>query len=386
MPDIDLAEVQQKLDRGETLTEDETKAVMSEPNANESNIGVMPQEEEIEDITDKTSKSEKKEEKEDDKKEDEKSEEEKAAEKAEKKKKEKEEAEASKDKKDDKLSDEEEAKSIAKVNTELEKPAGQEDLKDFTPREKGYFYEMRRLRTRAQNAEGERDGLKFKEIKRKAQEEASKKEAKEKEDEDIFKGREDDEYLSIADAKKLVDKVKGKPKENVAETDAQAGVKVMQKNYLAMCDKEAREQFSDDYDEVIEAGRTIIENNEEYKKQVAAAIVQGQNPGVIAYNLCKADPKFKDELPKAEARLKAKGFTREKKEEGKKESEKKEDPAKAAEKKIEENQKKVKTSGHYSTGSDSAEDMTAEQFYAMSDQEFQAIPKQKRDALLKRFG
>lgn len=370
--------VQEKLDKGEELTAEENQFVMGGPattvDSKDEDAFTEEDEKNLDEEENKNKDKDSEPSEEDKKKEEEKAAaDKKAAE--EKEKKEKEEAEASKAKEED-----EGKVDRTKVETELAKPDTEVSLDGFNKREQGLFWDLRRERKGRQKAEEERDTLKFHELKRKANEEAKKdkkdKDSEKDEVDKIFEGKEDDDYLTVAESKALLKTVRetGKGKTSDSEEYARTA-------YLKQCDEGAREKFKSagDYDEVIELTQDIVAKSEAYQKQISEAIGKGENVAVLIYNLIKGDPEFERLLPVARARLKAKG-------KDKKEDKTKVD-SKEIEDKIEANKKKTKTSGNAGGGEDTSGGEEDLQMYAnMSDAEFAALPKAKRDAVLKKLG
>jgi len=376
----ELNDIQAKIDKGEELTPEEEKALLSSGEL-ETNIGsnVEEDEEEKEKAFEKEEDIEDIDEESGDKDEDD--EETPAAEKEPQEKPGTETGEQDSDDADSKKEPEKEDDAdISKINQELDKPDGQEDLEGLTKREKALYWEMKRDRRKRQQAEEERDTLKFKELKRKAQEEAEA--GKKEEEEDPFEGKEDDDFLSVADAKKIL---AGKAKDKGADKNEQVNAALMHP-FLRMADKEARERYSEDYDDVIECAPEIVDVNPSYLKEIADAVAKGENPAIKMYHLIKADPQFEKTLPVAQARLKAAGRGP-KKEEKKQEKKEVSSKTKEAQEKFKKNQQKPKTSAHYSNGSEvNIDNMSIEDYAKMPDSEFAALPRHKRDAILKKFG
>ena len=280
--------------------------------------------------------------------------------------------------KDDDAEVEEEGKQ--KVEEELEKPEGKQDLAKFNKNETALYWDLKRERRGRQKAEAERDLLRFDKAKDQKKVEPAKEE---EEEEDMFADRDDDDFLSVAEAKKLVQSMKKAPALPAQQGEPQ--VDPVRLGYVKMCDDKARETF-DDYNEVMECGQELLDNSVVYQVEVARAVQQGLNPAVVAYNLIKGDPDFPKTLPIAQARLAARGDKPEKKETPKVDPTKAK-KAKETEKKIETNQNKVKTSGHFSGGAEGGTDeFTEEQFLNMTDADFAALPKKTRDNILVKYG
>jgi len=274
-----------------------------------------------------------------------------------------------------------------KIEKELQKPEGQEDLKDFTVREKAYFHQMRRDRKAKQKAEEERDGALFELSK-------AKKEPTKKEEpaaaKDPLEGRDDTDFLTVADVKKIL---AGAPKDQSPVTTASFVSNPMVHSFLEKCDAEASGKLAD-YEEVMALTEEIINTNPAYQKQVVEALMKGDNPAVKIYELIKGDPEFSKLFPVAQTKVKARkskaSETSVKKEEPKVKTAdelEKEKKAKEAEDALEQNKNKPKTSGH-AEGKEVLEgtDLTIEQIASMSDMEFRKLPKKARQKYLELYG
>lgn len=377
MPDIDQKVVEEKLAKGETLTPEETKFVMSVPppgfeKVRQENDGFFDGVVDVD--KDKAEK-------------------EKAA--AEAKKKEDEAAkkapEDAKSKEKSKETPAPEAKekqppepppaegAIERLERELEKPEGQEDLKGFSDKEKAYFWQMRRDRRARQKAEEERDIIRLDRAKEKALADEAAKKAKEAPViEDPLKDREDEDFITVKDAKKLLETAA----KQTPSAPAGPSFDPIAAGYLKMCDKEAATKFAD-YAEVIACVDEIVNVNPAYQKKVAESIRRGDNPAIEMYYIIKGDPEFLKVLEKAKAQGKV---PMEKKEELSADEKRKVEEAKRNQEALEKNTNREKTSGHAGGAESAAGEISLEQLLKMSDKEFAKIPKAKRDALLKQLG
>lgn len=369
MADVDLKVVEEKIKTGQALTKDELKEVMSQPPEGTSNI-LSPED----DIPDEDFHDEPPAKKAEDKKEsaDKKSETtDKKAEKTEKQG-------------DDKDTD---GDPMARLETELSKPEGKEDLTGWTANEKAYFWEMRRSRKRAQAAEAERDTIKFNAIK-------AKKADEKKEDvveEDPLKDLKDEDAITGKELKKILASQKKsiKSTESAKQFDPESAVVT---NLLKAQDDIARRDLGDDYDETVELTQEIVSNNPTYLRQIGEALMSGENVAKLTYTLIKGDPAYTKLLPVAQARLEAagKGKKKEKKADEKKDDDEATKAALAAQEKLEKNTKKTKTSAHVDGSDKGTEEKfgeyTADQLTKMSDKEFFKVPKKVRDQFLKEVG
>lgn len=264
---------------------------------------------------------------------------------------------------------------------------------DWTAREKAYFWQMRRDRKRAQDAEAERDAARFKltKLEKKPDEKPAEMVV---EEEDPFKGRDDTDFLTVKEARALQASLK-KQKEQPVNTGIFVQHPVVQ-NFLKGCDA-YMEKEKPDYAEVMELTPDIINNNPAYQKEVAETLLSGGNPALKMYELIKGDPEFPKLFPAAQTRVQAR---KSKTPEKPAETPKKEDPkpaktaedlrkekeAKEAEEAMIKNNGKPKTSGHASTEKLEGTDYTMEQIASMSDREFSKLPKKTREKYLELYG
>lgn len=271
-----------------------------------------------------------------------------------------------------------------KLEREIAKPDGKEDLKEFTPREKAYFYRMRRDRKLRQKAESERDTALFNA--------ARKKEtpAKEEVETDPLKGKDDDDIITVKDVKEILKKPKVEDPESLKKP-----AQNLQLNYLKMCEKEARQTHAD-FDAVIELSDDLIVGNAEALQEVSERTQAGENPAIVMYELIKSHKDFETLFPAAEIKIKARQKAAEKpaaetpvkKEEVKTpETAKKEQEAKIAEKALEDNVGRTKTTAHISSREGKpAEELSIDEITSMSDLEFAKLPRHVRSKYLKAYG
>jgi hypothetical protein len=276
---------------------------------------------------------------------------------------------------------------FVKVERLLQKPEEQvteEDLKDYSKRERAYYYQMRRDRKGRQQAEADRDAARFELSKLKKEKPAEEP----KEEEDPFKGKEPTDFLTVADAQKIL--AKSQKKEESPKGGSFTELPFVQ-SFLRVCDKDAA-ALKPDYEEVMELTEEIINTNPAYQKQVAEAFIGGANPALKMYELIQADPEYAKLFPAAQTRVKARKAkkpeeTKEKPKAKTPEELKKEKDATAAQEALEKNKDKDKTSGH-AEGKDKIEgtDYTIEQITAMSDRDFSKLPKKVREKYLELYG
>lgn len=377
---IDAKTILDKVESGKLLTEDEQKAYMeSEP---------APEDYSKADVQDMTPEEfdaeEKKETNDNTEKEKQLSDEQKPNEKEKK----------SDDNSDDTVNKED---FVVRVERELEKPDGKENLKDFTDREKAYFHQMRRDRKRAQKAEAELDVERRKNLQKKEEE---KKNEQPDPIEELRK-REKTDYLTVEEALALAEQIReSSSKVNAEKPNDAGGLSAQQARYLELSEEKARAD-NQDYDVVLELADDILSNNTEYLKEIAQAMGTGENPALKAYELIKADPEFEKLLPLAQIKFEAKtgNKTGENKNSDPKSTEnpsleetpKETTPAetakdkelKAAEAALKNNAQKTRTTGHIHDASDTQlEGMSLDEVGKMTDIEFAKLPRKTRQKYL----
>lgn len=274
---------------------------------------------------------------------------------------------------------------FTKLERELSKPDGQEDLKEFTDREKAYFHQMRRDRRNRQKAEEERDAALFREISLKKEKETVKE--PEPDILDNLSKKDPTDFLTVAEVIDVVKKITSKstqPKVEVKEPPRQ-DIPPDRMKYLQLCELEAK-QGRDDYEAVMELLPEIISPNEQYKLAIAEAAAKGENPAVKTYELIKNDSEFSKLYPVAQTKVQARRpvvvAPPKTPEEIKKEAD-----AKKAEEAFERNQAKPKTTGHVGTSDDKAADeLSLDDIARMSSREFARLPKRVREKYLKSYG
>ena len=378
----DIVKINEKLAKGEALTAEETKEVMSMPNAEGAVVEVDEDDKidwnEAEDLgpDGKPIKKEPDKTKEEPKKEEKKTQE--PAKQSEEKSKETQTPPKTEPEKED---------IFVRLERELAKPDGQEDLSKYTEREKAYFHQMKRDRKAKQVAEEARDAALFREIK--AKKEPEKETPPEEDIITKLEKKDPTDFLTVKEVTEIVKTLKAeKPKPSAAYPD---GMSPMKRRFLIACEKEAR-QGKEDWDEVTELSEELIKNNPEYLTQIAQAMVDGENPAEKTYQLIKADKDFKTLLPVAQARVQARrkpATTQEKTPEEKA----KEQKAKEAEDALENNANKTKTTAHAAGGgAGGAENVEAidgykiEEIMKMSDLTFSKLPKATRNKFLQKYG
>uniref|UniRef100_A0A6M3IRP5 Uncharacterized protein n=1 Tax=viral metagenome TaxID=1070528 RepID=A0A6M3IRP5_9ZZZZ len=403
---LDLKEIKEKAERGETLTPEETREIMAEPNLDgQEGHTADPEAENIdwgkaEDLgpdnkpikTEEQLATEKK------------AQEEKDA--ATKKSADDLKARAKKVNLPDTATNEEVAAAekaapapgkrdyFERLEEEINKPDGKEKLDDFNDREKAYFYQMRKDRRNRQKAEEERDMANFNLAKIKKEGKAAETPPPEEEDPLVMLEKKDPtDFLKVGEVVSILKKMK-EPK--AQDSPGNATVNLIQRKYLKMSEDIARSAHPEDFDEVIELSDDIISNNPDYLVQVSRAMTAGENPAEKVYELIKADPEFSKLLPVAQAKAQARKNTAksaEKKETAPvktPEELKKEEEARIREDKMQGNKDKTKTTAHASGGDSGGSDetidgYTVDQIMKMSDLQYARLPKATRSKINERL-
>lgn len=281
-----------------------------------------------------------------------------------------------------------------KLERELAKPTGQEDLKTFTDREKAYFYQMRRDRTNRQKAEQELAAALFRETQLKKQAPPAAEPNKKAELLDKLKKKDPTDFLTVHEVLALMEEgTKPAAEPTPTRQDAPRGVDPVQMRYLQLCEKEARNAHSEDFDAVMELADELINNDSQRLVEVAKAAASGENPAEKIYSLIKEHPEFGNLFAAAQVRAQAKQTP---KSEAPKpatapaktpEQIEQEAKAKKAQADLERNAGKPRTTGHVGANSDRpAGELSAESISQLSDREFAKLPKHVRDNYLKMYG
>lgn len=225
--------------------------------------------------------------------------------------------------------------------------------------ERGLFREIRHQRERARKAEGEVERLKFHEAQRKAQEE-SKKDPEE-----------------VLTRKQVTEEFQKKLDER------STAIETANRNRLVkIWDREARREHKDDYDKVMSLADKVIGVNSDHQAKLSQAYEEGENVALVMYDLIKLDPAFaklakeagialEEEKPHEEKKVSSNPQTIE------------------AAKKLAENAAKTPTTGSSAAGGGSTltpDEITLDYVASLSDAEFAKLPKDKRNAILAKFG
>ena len=266
------------------------------------------------------------------------------------------------------------AGSPTKIEEQLAKPEGQEDLTGFTATERGLFREARHQRHRAQEAEAERDALKFEKLKAKVEKEQEEEPA-------------DDDFLTHKQVKERV---------GAAVSDVEARAR---KSLIGVWHREATRDHRD-LSLVLDIGEAIIQASPEAQAKIREAYEAGENPALVTYDLIKSDPKLAELAAKAGLILQdgvyvkapvtaaaAAGTETGKTTTTTSEPKKAEAEALKKAKQVQENAAKTVTTGAAGGGgAGGAEEWTVERVRALSDAEFNHLPAATRHRILQQFG
>lgn len=274
---------------------------------------------------------------------------------------------------------------MERIERELAKPEGKEDLTGFTKREKAYYSQMRRDRKRRQDAEARADVLEREVLKMKNPPPPPPDPLEGVGDEDVLTGKELRERL-----KKMPPAAKLEPEPTAPKVDGR------QKRYLELCEKEAREARQD-FDEVMELADELIATDSEALKDIGRKVDDGENPAIAMYEAIKKHKDFENLFPAAQTRVAARKTPAASAAPASHSAPAAPatpavDPAKLndaqrAQEALEVNGKKTKTTAHVSSreGKPSAE-LSIEEIAKMSDLEFARLPKATRDRFLREYG
>lgn len=269
--------------------------------------------------------------------------------------------------------DEISAETRKSLEKELEKPEGYEDLSSYTTKEIGLFYDLRRQRARARKAEEENESLKFermqRQLKEKEQQKAPAPEKVEAPDKDPFEGRDGSDVLTVEEARELYKTLKAKPE---APKQPQEN-KALTELYIRTQKTEARitlkEKNIHDFDDVVNFAEDALGTDQEAKDYLLQVHERGGNVALATYNLVKASNKW-PEIEKSIRVARGNNIPQ--------------DNLRRAEK-LEENEKKVKTTGP-GGGAPPTDEYTVEEIRGMSVEDFAALPKKKRALIMEKYG
>jgi hypothetical protein len=266
---------------------------------------------------------------------------------------------------------------ISDILIELEKPDGSADLSNFSNHKKSLYWDLRRERSKRQDLERQNAELQLKIM------QTGKKEEVSDPKEDEIEG-DDNDIVTKADLKKaLAAKKEAKANEALKEDGEKS---FFRQQYLHVCEQVAREKYSD-YDEVLECAPEIAKSNPAYVQEVLKTIQSGENAAIKVYNLIKADPKFPEIIPLGKARVAARPKSQTAPKADVLVPKEAPDQVKKAEAKIVENEKKTKTSGNFTGSSEdsSGDKYTVDDIAKMSTLQWARLPKKERDYYFNKY-
>jgi hypothetical protein len=257
-----------------------------------------------------------------------------------------------------------------KIEEELAKPEGAEDLKGFSERERGIFWELRKERLKRQILEKDNDELRFERMKREKAAEPPAPPAHEPvKVTDPLADREDDDLLTVADAKKLLTSIPKEPAPAYKPLMTPEEVRTQKVEAELILTK----QGVSDFLEVLDYADIAIGTDPGAAAYLRKVKENGRNVALAAYNLIKSSPRW-SVIEKDIAERKGKQAPQKPSDENRKRAEK-----------IEENEGKVRTTGGGGNPPVSDE-FTLEEIRSMSPKEFGQLPAKTRKAILERFG
>lgn len=264
----------------------------------------------------------------------------------------------------------------ARITEQLNKPDGQEDLTGFSARERGYFYEMRKDRKKAQELQARLDTIEFKdkqkELKEKQEQDRLKAESQVAE---ILNGKEDDDTISVGEVKKLLEAKQPKPAAKTEDNTATARLNALQ---IQNWELKAKQKYPD-LDDLSDFFEEVLGGDKEAEARVAKAVVEGENPAEVSYELVKKSAKW----PEIERKIKAKKAAAPKGGDKNLTAQELKDRAE----RIKNNAKKPTTVGSGAGGGGAEnEEYTLSELANMRPDEFAKLPAAKRKELLEKFG
>lgn len=274
------------------------------------------------------------------------------------------------------------------VELELAKPEGEQNLEGFNNSDKALFWEGKRKARSQQLLEEENALLKATPPDPKVLEPKKPVEGQEEQPAadvvmtDFLKGKDAEDFVSVGELVELIPKLANQKK---VEALPPVTTDIYLNRYIAMCDKEASQMsgIKDDYVEVMACSEDVINNGRFsglYQRKIATALNSGQNPALLMYSLIKGDPDFPNAVVRARVVLGSKGKVKVPDVVGDKKTKEKEAL-------IAKNKKKIKTTAHQKGTGESGDDqdLTAQQLARMSDEDYQALPKKDREYYHKKY-
>ena len=272
------------------------------------------------------------------------------------------------------------------IEKEIDKPEGQEDLTKFTPTEIGLYWDLKKARKKNQALAEQNEVLRVEQVVKRLQDEKEKKsdgEAATEEEaadpEKLFEGRDADDLLTIKEAKEILKKLA--PKKPVKqEAPVQTGLlpRWVLQAQNAEADGKLRSKGITDFFEVIDHTITALGDDKDAKTILAETASNGGNVSERVYWLIKGSPKWAE----IEKTIKADKEKAEKPAGTKAPSKENEDRAR----RIEEADGKIKTTGAGSGAAADTGEYSSEEVASMTIQDIQKLPRETRQAILRKFG
>ncbi len=280
---------------------------------------------------------------------------------------------------------------LEKIETELAKGDGKEDLTSFSAREKAYFHQMRRDRKARQKAEEDRD-LAMRKLHQARNPPPPPP--------DPLAGKSEDDVLTVKEYRELM--AKNPPAAPKPDAPVTPTIAPTQAKYLALCEKEARAAHPEDFDAVMELSDDLLAGDAVALREIGEKVAAGENPAELMYEAVKKHKDFNDLFPAAQTRAKARlaakaapaspappppaspsapAVTPTPADQAKL------DKAKEAQEALRENGNRSKTTAHaFGREGKPADDLTFEELHAMPDSEFRQLPRSVRQKYLKKLG
>lgn len=280
---------------------------------------------------------------------------------------------------DAKPSDEVSADVKTRLEAELAKPEGLEDLTDFSQRERAYFFQMRKDRSRRQKVEEENELLKFERLQGQLKEKqkpaapekgkAAPEIVEEEEEADPLEGRDPEDLLTVKDVQTILAK---QGKKAPAANENEAFVRGLYlRNQMLEARLTLKEKNVNDLDDIIGFAQEALGGDEDAKAYISRVADNGGNVVLATYNQIKASAKW-PEIEKAVRVAKGKKAPTENKERAER---------------LEKNENKVRTTGAGGGGGgDESDEYTVGEVIEMPTEDFAKLPKEKRRAIMEKYG
>lgn len=366
----DIEQISEKVKAGEKVSDSDLKELMSTPNIEPQSV-ISRQEEDSDSEADSKDESNQEDGAETHAKKD-------SEDESKKEESDAETSEATKetdDKKDVKPAKEtNEADLRKKLEAELDKPYGEEDLSDYSSRERALFFEMRRERRKRQETQEELDLFKFRDLKKKAETLDDSKEEKDstkQEPDDLFSGRDEEEFLTVGDVKKILAKQSKDPISKDVTPEVKKHLQGLHEQNMKLLQKtwflEGQQKHPSDFMDVLDLASDLLDGDKKAEEEIQETAKRGGNPALTTYNLVKAHPKFKEKANPKEEVVES-------------DDDQGRDITEQRAKKIEANSKKPRTTG--AGGGSPSSEYSLEELVNMSDEDFSKISPEKRKKLL----